>query len=329
MRRLAWIVAVLVILTLVGVGWFWLVEGWSLLDSAFMTVITLSTVGYDEVRPLSVRGRIFVMVYLVFGLGVFLFAVVQLGEMVLRAELRTWLRRRGMNTTLKSVKGHFIICGFGRMGQTICQHLADRGLKFVVVDHNESKLAECEQHGWPCVRDDATSDRTLLEAGIERARGLAVVLDSDADNLYVVLSARMIAPELQIIARATDESSAHKMEKAGANRVVSLFNSGAATMAQLLINPQLEDFFEFVTGVGTALDLAEIRVTAESPCANHSLAETDFRNRGVIIVAIRRPDGEILLPPSGATKIRPDDVLIALGRVSAVSQFLTCEQGSM
>ena len=328
MRRLVWIVAVLAVLTTVGTGWFWLVEGWSLLDASFMTVITLSTVGYDEVKPLTDRSRVFVMVYLVCGLGVFLFAVVQLGEMIVRAELGTWLRRRGMNSTLQSVKEHFIVCGFGRMGQTLCRHLADRRLPFVVVDHDTERLLDCDQQGWLCVRDDATSDRTLRDAGIERARGLAVVLDSDADNLYVVLSARLIAPDLQIIARATDERSAQKMEKAGANRVVSLFATGAATMAQLLINPHVEDFFEFVSGAGNTLDLAEIRVSEQSPCANRALAETDFRDRGVIVVAIRRPDGEILLPPSGSTTIHPEDVLIALGKVSAVSELLACEEPS-
>lgn len=325
MRQLAWIIVVLVVLTGVGTGWFWLVEGWPLVDSAFMTVITLSTVGYNEVRPLSDRSRVFVMIYLVCGLGVFLFAVVQLGEMIVRAELRTWLRKRGMNSTLQSVKNHFIVCGFGRMGRTICRHLADRKLPFVVIDQNENTLAECEQHNWPCVRDDATSDCTLLDAGIDRARGLAVVLDSDADNLYVVLSARLIAPDLQIIARASDESSAHKMEKAGANRVVSLFANGAATMAQLLINPHVEDFFEFVSGTGATLDLAEIRVSANSPCVGRPLSDTDFRSRGVIVVAIRRPNGEVLLPPSGSSVIDADDVLIALGKVAAISAVLSCE----
>jgi voltage-gated potassium channel len=224
------------------------------------------------------------------------------------------------------MKNHFIVCGFGRMGQTICKHLAERRLPFVVIDKDEKALAECEQKGWLCIRNDATNDRTLLDAGIDRARGLAVVLDSDADNLYVVLSARLIASELQIIARVADESSSHKMEKAGANRVVSLFANGAATMAQLLINPHVEDFFEFVSGSGSALDLAEIRVTAESACANRVLSETNFRKRGVIVVAIRRPDGEILLPPSASTQIRPNDILIALGKVSAVSELLACEE---
>ncbi len=266
------------------------------------------------------------MVFLISGLGVFLFAVVQLGELVVRAELGNWLRKRGMSSILKSASKHFIVCGFGRMGQTICRHLSDRKLPFVVIDTDPDALATCEQEGWPCLCDDATNDRTLLEAGIERARGLAVVLDSDADNLYVVLSARLLAPHLQIIARAVDENGARKMEKAGANRVVSLYATGAATMAQLLINPHVEDFFEIVSAAGAALDLAEIRVSSGSPYAHVALSETDFRERGVIIVAIRRLDGEILLPPSAATVIQPDDMLIALGKVSAVSQFLAADE---
>ena len=326
MRGLPWIIVVLLILTASGTAWFWLVEGWPLLDAMYMTVITLSTVGYSEVHPLSDRGRIFVMVFLVFGLGVFLFAIVQLGEIIVQAELGKWLRRRGMSSALKSVHDHFIVCGFGRMGGTICRHLADRQLPFVVVDEDELALVECQQQGWKYVLDDATTDRTLIEAGIERARGLAAVLDSDADNLYVVMSARLISPTLQIIARATDENSAHKMERAGANRVVSLFATGGATMAQLLINPHVEDFFEIFSSAGTALDLAEIRVTEDSPYANLALAETDFRDRGVIIVAIRRSDGEILLPPPATAVIKPGDELITLGTVAAVSQFLAGEE---
>ena len=325
MRRLLSIIGLLTILTSVGIGWFYFVEDWPLIDSAYMTVITLSTVGYQEVRPLSTSGRIFVMLYLICGLSVFLFAMTQLGEMVVRAELRGWLWRRGMNSTLKSVTDHFIVCGYGRMGRAVCRHLAERKFSFVVVDTSESAIAECQVHGWPCIRDDATSDQTLYDAGIDRARGLAVVLSSDADNLFVVLSARLIAPKLQIIARATDESSAQKMEKAGASRVVSLFTTGAATMAQQLINPTVEDFFEIVSKNGAAIDLAEIRVTAQSPCCHRQLSDTDFHNRGIIIVAVRRATGEILLPPRSTTVLNPDDVLIALGEVSAVSQFLACE----
>jgi voltage-gated potassium channel len=325
-RRLSTIVTVLFVLTAVGIVWFWLIEDWSLIDAAYMTVITLSTVGYQEVRPLQDRDRIFVMLYLVCGLGVFLFAMAQLGEMVIRAELRGWLRKRGMNSKLKSVANHYIVCGYGRMGRALCRHLGERKLPFVVIDEDQDAISDCELHGWTCLLDDATCDRALSEAGIARARGLAVVLSSDADNLYVVLSARLLAPDLQIIARATDESSAEKMEKAGANRVVSLFTTGAATMAQQLINPAVEDFFEFVSKTGTALDFAEIRVTEASPCCRQTLRQTDFRRRGIIVVAIRRADGTILLPAPINTLIEPDDVLIALGEVAAVSQFLSQQE---
>ena len=326
MRGLLWIIVVLIILTLVGTGWFWLVEGWSLLDSVYMTIITLSTVGYSETHPLTDRSRIFIMIFLVCGLGVFLFSVVQIGEMVVRAEIGDWLRRRGMNSTLKSMNNHLIVCGFGRMGQTICQRLDDRGLSFVVVDSNEAVLAECERRAWPCVCDDATSDQTLLDAGIDRARGMAVVLDSDADNLYVVMSSRLLAPQIQIIVRAADETSSRKMRKAGANRVVSVYKTAATTMAQLMINPHVEDFFEIVSGAGTSLDLAEIRINPESPYCDKKLSETDFRERNVIIVALRRPDGELLLPPPADAMIQANDSLIAMGKVSAVSQFLSDEK---
>jgi voltage-gated potassium channel len=321
MHRITWTL-ILLLLTTTGTLWFWQIERWSLLDSLYMTVITLSTVGFHEVRPLSPRGRVFLIVFLVTGLGVFLFSIVQIGELIVRAEMGNWRRRRSMYSALKSLEGHCIVCGFGRMGRRICQHLAERKSSFVAIDRSETLVAECEERGWPYVCDDATRDETLRDAGVAHARGLAAVLNDDADNLFVVLSARLLVPKLQIIAREMDETSARKMEKAGANRVVSLYATGAATMAQLLVNPQVEDFFELVPARGIGLDLAEIRVNGESPYVDKSLAETDFRDRGVIIVAIRRPNGEVLLPPPASTIIRRDDELIALGKGAAISQFL-------
>lgn len=325
MRQLARILALMCFLTLVGTCWFWLVEGWSLLEAVYMTVITLSTVGFQEVRPLSSSGRVFVIIFLIAGLGAFLYGVVQLGEMVVRAELRHWWRKRGMQATIKALHGHYIVCGYGRMGQAVCRHLAGRGLIFVVIDSNSLVATECELKGWPVVCGDATNDDVLRAAGIESSRGLAAVLSDDRDNLYVVLSARLLVPGLQIIARAMDENAAAKMEKAGASRVVSLYATGAATLAQLLANPHVEDFFELVSPSGSAVDLAEIKVTAESPYANRPLSQTDFRRHGIIIVAVRRPDGETLLPPPAATVVRPDDALVALGKVAAISEFLALD----
>ena len=325
MRKLLRIIVLLGLLTVVGTLWFYVVEGWSLLDAVYMTVITLSTVGFEEVRPVSNNGRVFLIFFLVVGLGVFLYAVVQLGEMVMRAELRSWWRKRGMHSTLKTLKDHYIVCGFGRMGRAVCRHLSDRRLPFVVIDHNETVAEECETLGWPAVCNDATHDETLHTAGVHAAKGLAAVLNDDADNLYVVLSARLLAPNLQIIARALDEDAARKMQKAGADRVVSLFATGAASVAQLLINPRLEGFSELVTAPGNTLDLAEIRVSADSPYASQTIARIDARKHGVLVVAVRRADGEILLPPPPATVVQPGDELIALGTVDAISKFLAAD----
>ncbi|MEZ5989696.1 MAG: potassium channel protein [Planctomycetota bacterium] len=327
MRNLFRILFLLLGLTAVGTLWFWLVEDWSLVDSAYMTVITLTTVGFAEVHPLDQSGRLFVIVFLIAGLGVFMYAIVQLGELVVRAELRNWWRQRGMHSKLMSLHDHFIVCGLGRMGRAVCRHLAQRRLPFAAIDRDPAKTLEAEKEGWPVLCGDATSDDTLLEVGITRARGMAVVLAEDADNLFVVLSARMLAPDLKLIARALDEGAATKMEKAGADRVVSLFATGASTLAQLLVNPHVEEFFEVLTGAESSLDLAEIRVTDRSPCANQKLAETGFRQHGVIIVAIRPPDGEMLLPPPASTVIRPGDKLIAMGKAEAISTFLASEVG--
>ena len=314
--------ALLAALPVIGALGFHFIERWNLLDSVYMAVTTITTVGFQEVHPLSSAGRVFVIVYLIFGLGVFLFAVVQVGEIVVRAELRDWLGRRRMDVELKSMRDHFIICGFGRMGRTVCRHLADRKLPFVAIDRDEPALAACQQEGWPCLLGDATDDRILQLAGVERARGLAAVLSTDADNLYVVLSARLLSRNLQIISRASDETSVPKMEKAGANRIISLYATGAAKLAQLLANPNVEDFVEVVTGEGRQVDLAEIHVTLKASYAGRTLAQTDFGQRGVIVVGIRRSSGELLLPPASSTVIQPDDCLIVMGKAAAITELI-------
>jgi len=321
MHKLVRILLLLGALTTAGSIWFWIVEGWRLIDSVYMTVITLSTVGFHEVNPLTDRARVFVMCFLVVGLGVFMYGIIELGELVIRAELRQWWRRQSMDQELKSLNGHFIICGFGRMGRMVCRQLADQGVPFVTIDRDEEALELCQQNRWPRILGDATEDRVLTEAGIGRARGLAAVLSSDADNLYVVLSARLVRNDLRVIARAYDDGGAEKMQRAGANQVVSLYTSGATKMAHLLTNPNLGDFFEFVADGGMTFDLAEINVTHEDPFANRSLADSDFRERGVIIVGIRQNDGTVLLPPSSSTIIKPGNDLFAIGNANAIAEL--------
>ncbi len=321
MQKLVRIILMLFTLTLVGTVWFVLVEGWGLIDSLYMTVITLTTVGYREIAPPQPITQLFLIFFLITGIGVFLYGAVEIGELVIRAELREWWRKKNMDQELKTLKDHFIVCGFGRMGQMLCRHLADAGHPFVAIDRDEETLELCQQHNWLAVSGDATDDRTLIDAGVQRARGLAAVLTSDADNLYVVLSAKLISKQVRVIARAYDEKGVEKMQRAGADQVVSLYASGATKMAQLLTNPRLSDFFEIVAEGGLTLDLAEIQVSPDAAFAGKPLAEAGFRERGIIIVGIRRANGKVFLPPTGSTVIEPGDDLFALGDDRAIAQL--------
>ncbi|GIX00195.1 MAG: hypothetical protein KatS3mg111_3527 [Pirellulaceae bacterium] len=268
------------------------------------------------------------MLYLIAGLGIFLFAVVQLGEMVVRVQLTGWLKRRDMMRALGALQDHFIICGCGRMGHALGEQLHHQQKPFVVIDRDDKVLEECDQLGWQFVSGDATDDRVLESAGVKRARGIAVVMDADADNLFTVLSARLLAPQLQIVARATDQAAAKKMERAGANRVVCLHAAGARTMAQFMVNPSVEDFFEVFSSLGTAIDLAELRLDAQSVYVGQRLKDTDFQDRGIVVVAIRRANGRIEIPPTGESLLQVGDRLIALGDASAISRFLAADRSS-
>lgn len=321
MKNLVQIGLLLTLLVLGGTCGFMYVEDWGFLDSLYMAVITITTVGYEEVHPLSHSGRIFVIAYLIVGLGLFFYGVVQIGEHVLRAELGDWWERRKMERTIKTLRDHYIICGAGRMGRVLSGQLRENGLPFVMVDIDEAAIERAVKEGWLSMRGDATDDHTLRDAGIERARGLAAVLPQDSDNIYVVLSARLISPQIQIIARAADEKAVAKLQKAGANRVVSLYSAAAAKMANFLIHPHVDQFLEVIGSERRELELAEIQIVSDSPYRGKTLAETDFTRRGIIIVGIRRPGGDLLLPPPSSAPIDAGDHLIALGRSEVIEEL--------
>lgn len=321
MRNLFQLALLITLLVLAGTCGFMYIEDWGFLDSLYMSMITITTVGYNEVQPLSNSGRVFVMGYLIIGLGFFFYGVVQIGEQVIRAELGDWWERRKMQRTIRALDGHYIICGGGRMGRVLARQLSGRGRPFVVIDRDSEKLDRCSREGWLVMPGDATDDTTLSEAGVERARGLASALPNDSDNVYVVLSARLLSPTLQIIARASDEKVVAKLEKAGANRVVSLYTTAASKMAHFLINPHVDQFLEVIGAEGRELDIAEIEIDRESPYSGRTLAETDFTRRGIIIVGIRRSDGSLLFPPPGSSVIGPEDHLIALGKAEVIEEL--------
>ena len=323
MRRIFFIVALLLTLTLVGTVGFHILTGKPWLDCAYLAIITLTTVGSREPDPLSDSSKLFIIFYLVFGLWVFTYSAFQLGQAIFSIEMRFLLERRRMQNAISKLKDHFIVCGHGRMGETICQYLHERNRPFVAIDIVEEHLIQTAQvRGWLYLHGDATDDQVLINAGIKQARSLASVLPTDADNVYVALSARMLNSNMQIIARASDEKAVEKLEHAGASRVVSPFSSGAEKMARFMLNPSIEDVLEIADAQGNELELADVLITEHSPYVGKQLTETDLRDKGVMVIGIRRASGERLMPPPGNTVIHPGDSLFAFGSSAAVNEMI-------
>jgi len=310
-------------LTVVGTVGLHLIEDAPWLDCLYMSVITLTTIGFEETIPLSDAGRIFIILYIVCGLGAFTYSAFHLGQWIVSAELRQLLEKRRMEKSIAKLDGHCIVCGQGRMGMTICEYLHERRQPFVVIDIDDDRLAStCHARGWIYLVGDATNDDVLLKAGVQRAKSLTSVLATDSDNLYVVLSARMLNNDLQIICRASDEKAIEKMERAGATRVVSPFRTGAVKMARFMLNPSIEDFLEIADSQGNDLELADVQIAEHSPYVGRKLMETDLRDKGVMVIGIRRLSGERLMPPPGDARIEAGDSLFAFGSAESVNAMI-------
>ncbi len=308
----------------------WL-RGSSWLESMYLAFITLSTLGSRDVAegPHENALMVFMMVYVVLGLSAFAYLAADLGRLILNAEFRKLIERHRMDRSIATLKNHFIVCGLGRMGTSICQYLHDRQQPFVVIDTDEDQLAEvCGSRGWLYEEGDATSDNVLRRAGILEARSLATVLPTDADNIYVVLSARLLSAKLQIVARASDETAIEKMQRAGATRVISPFSSGAVKMARFMLSPSIEDFLEITDKRGGELELADVQIRETSRYVGKKLADTDLRDRGVMVIGIRRASGEKLLPPPGTAIILAGDSLFAFGSSAAVNAMIGEDQAT-
>lgn len=293
------------------------IEGWSLLDSLYMTIITITTVGYREIHALTANGRVFTILLIMGGVGTILYTLSNAARIIVEGEIQEFFGRRKLEKTIKGLRDHYIVCGFGRMGRVICKELKEKGAGFVVVER-EHQATGAVGEDILFVWGDATRDDVLREAGIERAKGLISVLPTDAENLYVVLSARVLNPELSIVARAGEEGSEQKLLRAGADRVVSPYHIGGLRIAHTVLKPAVVDFIEFATRSGNIdLQMEEIYVPEGSGIAGKTLDECGIgRELGIIIVAIKRSGGDMRFNPTFKTSIRPGDVLIALGERS-------------
>ncbi len=291
-RRVRLGLGLLTAVAVVGTGWFWLVEGFSPVDAAYQTVMTVTTVGFGEVEPLGTRARLFAIALMVVGVGVALYAIVGLIEDVLEHQLGRWGRKR-MERRIEALRGHVVICGYGRVGRGIVPLLADRS-PVVVVDREPDRVALASAEGLLVVEGDATDDEVLVAAGLARASTLIVSLQSDADAISAVLSARALGPDVRIVARANAEASEAKLVRAGVDHVVNPLRLGAVRLATFALQPVVADFVDLVApGSGEAVRLEQVVVPAGSPVLGRRLGECGLREAtGVLVLALRRPGGE-------------------------------------
>ena len=304
---------VFIVVALSSVGYVF-IEGWSFLDGLYMTIITVGTVGFREVQPLSGAGKVFTMAVILCGVGTSGYAVGLAAQMVIGGEMRRLMGRNMLDEKIRKLKDHFIVCGFGRMGELLCEELSRGGSRFVVVDTDPERVAAADERGLLSVHGNASDGETLSVAGIERASSLVSVLNSDAENLFVTLTARQLNPKLKIIARAETARTVSKLQAAGADRVVSPHAIGASRIAQLLTRPSLVDFVEIATKHGPVdFQMQEIPIEEGSPYAGKTIRDGEFRKRlGANVVAIKRAGGESLFNPPPETTLLAGDILIAL-----------------
>ena len=321
----ALIKALLAIVFVLSLGTFGyqIVEGWPFLDSFYMTVITLTTVGFGEVRPLSNEGRIFTIILIFLGVGVVTYAVLTGTRLIIEGQIYAFVTRRRFMKAVQRVRDHFIVCGFGRMGSYICQQLHERGIPFVVVEKDPKIQLKIVDLGYLMYAGDATEEESLIGAGIMNARGLVAVLDSDAENLYAVLSAREIRPDLEIIARAAEESAQKKLLRAGATRVISPYQIGGMRMLMSILKPTVMSFLEVVMDhTQLNVEIEEVQVAESSVYCEKRLAETDIRkDLDLIIIAIKKSDGSMVFNPGPDTTIECRDTLIAMGHPEMMVLF--------
>jgi voltage-gated potassium channel len=305
---------VVLLLTLaLGIAGYMAIEGWPFLDALFMTVITLTTVGYQVVHPLSPAGQLFTIVLIVVGVGGALYTLSALFGWLLSAGWPEQRRRHQMQAQLARLSNHFIVCGYGRVGRRVVEVFRREAIPVVIIDINQAELATAEVDGLLTVHGDAASDAVLTQAGLARARGLVVVTDSDADNVYVVLSAHTLRPDLLVVARANSEEAVQKLERAGANHVLCPYALAGRRLALLGLRPAAVEFVETVLHAGREqLMLEEVRVAPGSRLAGSCLATLRATPAGPAIVALRQGGRLIPLPPD-EQRLEPGDELILLG----------------
>ena len=322
---MGWRLVALLIATVIlgGTAGYMLIEGWSLFDAFYMTAITITTVGYGEVHPLSTAGRAFTVVITFTGVGAFFYAFTLFMTLLASGELIERRERKRLTRMLDNLTDHFILCGFGRMGEIIAREFARQHVPFVVIERQADRMHLAMEQGFLAVEADASSEEALRRVRIDRARGFVAAVSTDAENVYAVLSARLLRPDLFIVGRAESDDARTKLQRAGANRVISPYHLGGLQLAQTAMRPAVVDFVQLATSSENLdLNLEQVHITANSPLAGQNLVDAGLRQRfGVVVVGIRRADGKMDFNPEPETTIRAGDDLVVLGRTASLREL--------
>ncbi len=322
-QRLVFAFAAVQVVFAYGVAGYML-QGWPFGDAAFMVVTTLSTVGYGEVRPINTPElKVHTIIVIAAGVVVMGYMIAGFVQFLAEGEIQQLLGHTRMRRQIDALDGHTIITGFGRVGSLVCDELAASDVPFVVIEKSTERIPEIERRGYLYLQGDATDEASLTDAGLPRASHLIAVMPTDAENVFISLTAKQLAPEVQIIARAEHPGTAKTLKQAGARHVITPAAIGAHRIVSLLTNPSAVEFAELVTNRSSlAIEMDEVPIRAHDPLVGHSLRDTDIgRRTGVLVIAVKRADGRVEFPPSGDEPFTVGDTIVLLGRRSNLNIF--------
>jgi voltage-gated potassium channel len=314
-RELVIYVGTVLLVVSIGTLGYMQIEGWNVLDSVYMTVITLASVGFMEVHPLSSEGRVFTIVLIAVGLGLVTVLFTTIAQFIIHRQILWAFRGKRMLDRISKLNDHIIFCGFGRLSRFAAQSLGEQRENLVIIEREPQRAQSAREEGYMVLEGDATNEEVLAQAGIKKAKKLVCLLAKDADNLYVILTSRELSPKIFIVSRSEDEASEKLLKRAGADRLISPYRIGGQRIAQGLRKPYVTDFLDLaLSSSGERLQLEELRIPHNSPVAGRTLRDSDIRRRtNVIVAGIAEADGKMLFNPSGDAVIQSGTTLIALG----------------
>ncbi len=315
-KRLRYSVFMLIGIVAFGTCGYYFVERMPLFEAFYMTIITISTVGYAEIVPLSQAGRVLTVIIIILGISVGAYTIGLLVRAFVEGELSKIVGRRKVQKQISSLKNHFIVCGFGRIGRIMCRELAADNIGFVVIEQDPATIEDIEIQRYLSIEMDATSEEALLAAGIMKAKGIATAVNSDANNVFITMTAKSLRPDIFVLARASEEKNEDKLVRAGATRVVSPYMIGGRRMAQMLKKPTVVDFIDIaMMGSHLGLMMEEAKIGKKSNLINKNLIDSQLRKDfGVIIVAIKKISGDMIFNPMPSETLEAGDVMVVIGK---------------